>query len=206
MATNPVEDEFQEEVLRLFALEALEWIRQVKAALLELEGAPAQERIQTLYDVILRSLTNLKGSAATVELPCIENLTFTLVPLLQRMQGKKMSTTSPQYAALRQGLEALSSAIQMLSIAETKTAVMAELESISRRQAEAVQADPAAAHGRIGESTVRSRPVDRGSAPSGFHADETAEPRADRGHGGFDHRRHARVQIAARVAAQWQRR
>jgi len=140
MATNPVEDEFQEEVLRLFALEALEWIRQVKAALLELEGAPAQERIQTLYDVILRSLTNLKGSAATVELPCIENLTFTLVPLLQRMQGKKMSTTSPQYAALRQGLEALSSAIQMLSIAETKTAVMAELESISRRQAEAVQA------------------------------------------------------------------
>ena len=39
MATNPVEDEFQEEVLRLFALEALEWIRQVKAALLELEGA-----------------------------------------------------------------------------------------------------------------------------------------------------------------------
>src|SRR5205085_4806835 len=97
-------------------------------------------RIQALYDIILRSLTNLKGSAATVELPCIENLTFTLVPLLQRMQGKKMSTSSPQYAALRQGLEALSSAIQMLSVAETKTAVMVELESISRRQAEAVQA------------------------------------------------------------------
>src|SRR5438876_12179985 len=104
MATNPVEDEFQEEVLRLFALEALEWIRQVKAALLELEDAQAQERIQTLYDVILRSLTNLKDSAPTVELPCIENLTFTLTPLLQRMQGKQMSTTSRHYPPSRQGL------------------------------------------------------------------------------------------------------
>jgi chemotaxis protein histidine kinase CheA len=139
MDINPMEGEFQEEVLRLFALEALEWIRQIKAALLELESAPAPKRTHVIYEMVLRNLTNLKGSAATVELPSIGNLAFMLVPLLQTMQKEQRVSTSDYYGPLRQGLDALSSVIQVLAMAETKALVVADLESITRRQADALQ-------------------------------------------------------------------
>jgi chemotaxis protein histidine kinase CheA len=139
MYTNPIEGEFQEEVLRLFALEAVEWVRQIKAALLELEGAATPGRAQALYEMVLRNLTNLKGSAATVELPSIGNLAFMLVPLLQHMQKEQRVITSDYYSPLRQGLDALSSVIQVLAMAETKALVIADLESITRRQADALQ-------------------------------------------------------------------
>jgi len=136
---NPIESEFHEEVLRLFALEALEWIRQIQAALLELEDAPATERAHHLCEIILRNITNLKGSAATVELPSIGNLAFMLVPLLQHMQKDQRVATSDYYGPLRQGLGALSSVIQVLAMAETKALVVEDLENITRRQADALQ-------------------------------------------------------------------
>jgi len=138
-AVNPIESEFHEEVLRLFALEALEWIRQIQAALLELEDAPATERAHHLCEIILRNITNLKGSAATVELPSIGNLAFMLVPLLQHMQKDQRVATSDYYGPLRQGLGALSSVIQVLAMAETKALVVEDLENITRRQADALQ-------------------------------------------------------------------
>jgi chemotaxis protein histidine kinase CheA len=136
---NSIEGEFHEEVLRLFALEALEWIRQIQAALLELEDAPAMERAHNLCEIILRNITNLKGSAATVELPSIGNLAFMLVPLLQHMQKDQRGATSDYYGPLRQGLGALSSVIQVLAMAETKGLVVEDLENITRRQADALQ-------------------------------------------------------------------
>jgi chemotaxis protein histidine kinase CheA len=139
MNHNPIEGEFQEEVLRLFALEALEWIRQIKAALLELEGGPPPERWQVLCEMIHRNLTNLKGSAATVDLPSIGNLAFMLVPLLQHMQKEQQVTNSDYYPPLRQGLDALSSVIGVLAMAETKAFVVGDLESITRHQADALQ-------------------------------------------------------------------
>jgi chemotaxis protein histidine kinase CheA len=139
MHVNPIEGEFQEEVLRLFALEALEWIRQIKAALLELEGVPPAKRAQILYETILRNLTNLKGSAATVDLPSMGNLAFMLVPLLQHIQKDQAVAKSDYYGPLHQGLAALSSVIQVLALAETKGQVVGDLESITRRQADALQ-------------------------------------------------------------------
>lgn len=139
MSTNPLEDEFQEEVLRLFALEALEWLRQIKSALLELEGEPAPDRASKLYDIVSRGLTNLKGSAATVDLPSLESLAFTLVPLLQALQGKKIVRSSEYYAAFRQGLESLSSAVQLLAVTDKKLAVVADLERITQRQTDAIK-------------------------------------------------------------------
>src|SRR6185503_9771912 len=110
---NPIEGEFQEEVLRVFALEALEWIRQIKVALLELEGTPDAAQAQILYESIRRSLTNLKGSAATVDLPSMGNLAFMLVPLLQHMQKDGGVSTWDYSGPLQQGLGALSSVIQV---------------------------------------------------------------------------------------------
>jgi chemotaxis protein histidine kinase CheA len=135
---NPIEGEFQEEVLRMFALEALEWIRQIKSALLELEGVPEAARARTLYEIVRRNLTNLKGSAATVDLPSMGNLAFMLVPLLQHMQ-KDQGVAGWDYGLLQQGLGGLSSVIQVLATAETKGLVVGDLESITRGQADALQ-------------------------------------------------------------------
>ena len=135
---NPIEGEFQEEVLRMFALEALEWIRQIKSALLELEGVPDAARAHTLYEIVHRNLTNLKGSAATVDLPSMGNLAFMLVPLLQHMQ-KDHGVAALDYGLLQQGLGGLSSVVQVLATAETKGLVVGDLESITRGQADALQ-------------------------------------------------------------------
>lgn len=138
MTTN-IEGDFLEEVLNLFALEALEWVRQLKTALLELEGMPPPEQAQALHETLLRGLTNLKGSAATVNLPSVEELAFVLVPLLHAMQSEPVGSVSAHFAALRQGLEALASVIQVLAMAECKTAVMADLESVTRQHCHAVR-------------------------------------------------------------------
>src|SRR2546422_779810 len=60
------EDQFQEEVLQLFAEEGLEWIKQIKVALQELESGATPDKEKKHYDIILRCLTNLMGSVAKV--------------------------------------------------------------------------------------------------------------------------------------------
>jgi chemotaxis protein histidine kinase CheA len=153
--SNSLQDDFKEEVLRLFALEAVEWIKQTKAAVSELEGNPPPERANILFEVTLRNLTNLKGSAATVDLPSIGNLAFMLVPLLQNMQQDQRFNTGDYYGALYQGLDALSSVTQILGLAETKELVMDDLETVTRRQADALQ--NAVAKARAGHGFSREK-------------------------------------------------
>ena len=100
MSIETSEDQFQEEVLQLFAEEGLEWIKQIKVALQELESGPTPDKEKKHYDIILRCLTNLMGSAATVDLTALQKLILTLVPLLQAMQPKKSPpsrNTSPRF-------------------------------------------------------------------------------------------------------------
>ena len=83
------EDQFQEEVLKLFAEESLEWVGQIKTALQELETGAPPDREPKLYDTVIRSLTNLMGSAATVDLAALQKLALAMIPLLQAMHSKK---------------------------------------------------------------------------------------------------------------------
>ena len=133
------EDQFQEEVLKLFAEEGLEWVGQIKTALQELEKGAPPEREPKLYDTVIRSLTNLMGSAATVDLAALQKLALTMIPLLQAMQSKKVASTPEHFATLRQGLALLASAVQVLDMAESKTVVIVNLESIMQLQAEHIQ-------------------------------------------------------------------
>src|SRR5437899_11657883 len=94
------EDQFQEEVLQLFAEEGLEWIKQIKVALQELESGATPEKEKKHYDIILRSLTNLMDSAATVELAALQKLTLALVPLLHAIQTKTVPATPDQLATI----------------------------------------------------------------------------------------------------------
>lgn len=137
MATS--EDQFQEEVLKLFAEEGLEWVGQIKAALQELEKGAPSEREPKLYDTVIRSLTNIMGSAATVDLAALQKLALAMIPLLQAMQHKTLASQPEHFATIRQGLALLASAVQVLDMAESKMVVVANLESIMQLQAEHIQ-------------------------------------------------------------------
>ena len=133
------EDQFQEEVLKLFAEESLEWVGQIKTALQELETGAPPDREPKLYDTVIRSLTNLMGSAATVDLAALQKLALAMIPLLQAMHSKKLVAQPEHFATIRQGLALLASAVQVLDMAESKTIVVANLESIMQMQADHIQ-------------------------------------------------------------------
>ncbi len=116
MAGNGSQDAFLVEVMALFAQEAGEWLGQVRTALQELESGPNPARDPKLFEVMHRALTNLVGSAATVELPAIERLTLTLLEPVQTLRGKGIASSPEQVAALHQGLDALTASIQNLPV------------------------------------------------------------------------------------------
>ncbi|MBA3753868.1 MAG: hypothetical protein H0X01_06990 [Nitrospira sp.] len=137
MTRTAQEDAFLDEVLGLFVLEAQEWINQSNTALLELEHHPVSDRKHKLYDSIVCGITNLGGSAATVELRDLERLAFGLLPLLKGMQALNGSTTAVQLGALREGFNGIIGAVQTLS--DTKTGQVPNLEPILKRVAEVAQ-------------------------------------------------------------------
>jgi chemotaxis protein histidine kinase CheA len=147
MATDTSENQFQEEVLKLFAEEGLEWLGQCKTALEELESGPPSDQAAKLYDTILRCLTNLMGSAATVDLAALQKLALALIPLLQAMQSNKVASKPEHFDTIRQGLTLLTSATQVLEKADSKTVVIVNLESIMRLQAEHIQKSVAKVQG-----------------------------------------------------------
>ena len=133
------EDQFQEEVLQLFAEEGLEWIKQIKVALQELESGATPDKEKKHYDILLNSLTNLMGSAATVELTALQKLTLALIPLLQAMQTKKVPPQPEHFATIRQGIALIAASVQVLHMASPRTVAKANLESIMQHQAEGLQ-------------------------------------------------------------------
>jgi chemotaxis protein histidine kinase CheA len=134
MTSTAQEDAFLDEVLGLFVLEAQEWINQSNTALLELEHHPVSDRKHKLYDTIVCGITNLGGSAATVELRDLEQLAFGLLPLLKAMQALNGSTTAVQLGALREGFNGIIGAVQTLN--DTKTGHVHNLEQILKRVAD----------------------------------------------------------------------
>ncbi len=147
MATDTSENQFQEEVLKLFAEEGLEWLGHCKTALEQLENGAPPDQAAKLYDTILRSLTNLMGSAATVDLAALQKLALALIPLLQALQSNKVAGKSEHFNTIRQGLTLLTSATQVLEKADSKTVVIVNLESIMRLQAEHIQKSVAKVQG-----------------------------------------------------------
>jgi len=134
------EEAFLDEVLGLFVLEAQEWISQSSNALLELEHHPSSDRKPKLFETIACSITNLGGSAATLELRDLEKLAFGLLPLLQVLQERGGHASAPQIDSLREGLNGIISAVQKLN--ETKTGAVPNLEPLLQRIAAAAKEPP----------------------------------------------------------------
>ena len=75
-------DEFQKELVDLFIQEAHEWLQNIHVALDELQQGPPPERHASLIQVLTAGVTNLGGSAATINLPEVEQSSFATLPYI----------------------------------------------------------------------------------------------------------------------------
>ena len=94
VSTEPeqTEDDFQKELVELFGQEAQEWLIQIHSALTELESQPDLDRHTQLVDAIVRGITSLGGSAATVNLSDVERATFALLPFIDTLKDRTTAT------------------------------------------------------------------------------------------------------------------
>jgi chemotaxis protein histidine kinase CheA len=97
-------DDFQRELLELFAAEAYEWLAQIQQALARFQASLDPSVKFDALDTISRGITSLGGSAATVDLPAIQELVFGLLPLLEQLRGPDSANASDTLANLRDSL------------------------------------------------------------------------------------------------------
>lgn len=106
---------FQNEVVGLFALEAREWLAQIQTALQKL-GAGADGAMRSkLYGLILNGITNLAGSASTVQLSEIEAMASNLLPILRDVAKPETQWTAETLRPLHAGLDRIADAVHRLS-------------------------------------------------------------------------------------------
>src|SRR5574339_227370 len=97
-------DEFQRELLEIFAAEAYEWLAQIQQSLARFQASlDPSVKFDALY-IISRGITSLGGSAATVDLPAIQELVFGLLPLLEQLRGADSVDVNDTLANLRDAL------------------------------------------------------------------------------------------------------
>lgn len=118
---DQTDDEFQKELVALFGQEAQEWLREIHAALTELEAQPDLDRHVQLVESVVRGITTLGGSAATVNLVDVERAAFALLPFIDTLKDR---TTASQedYDAVRKQFEIVTASVA------TATGLMAVAE------------------------------------------------------------------------------
>ena len=93
-------DDFQKELVDLFIQEAHEWLQNIHVALDELQQGPAPERHAKLIGAISAGVTNLGGSAATINLPDIEKASFEAIPFIEALQDPLKQFSAQDFLAL----------------------------------------------------------------------------------------------------------
>lgn len=143
MPGTPEEDQFLEEVIGLFALEGQEWVTQIDQARKELAASPPADRAEKQWEAIRRALTNIGGSAATVELTAVERVALALLAVAEALQRRESPAGSAQWAVFSEGTERLGAVLGEL--AEKKAGSFPDLEALCQKLGEAVRAPAAAA-------------------------------------------------------------
>src|SRR5207249_10438161 len=98
-----------------YGLGSNERLGQITAALRELESKSNSRVRPKLLEIVHRGITNLGGSAATVDLSAIQQLTFGLMPLLDALRSQRVPGPAEQFTALRNGLERIKGAVQQVT-------------------------------------------------------------------------------------------
>lgn len=93
-------DDFQKELVDLFAQEAQEWLQNIHVALDELQQGPAPERHAKLIGTISAGVTNLGGSAATINLPGVEHASFEAIPFIEALKDPAKTFSVQDFLSL----------------------------------------------------------------------------------------------------------
>lgn len=93
-------DDFQKELVDLFVQEAHEWLQNIHVALDELQQGPAPDRHQKLVETITAGVTNLGGSAATINLPDVEQASFAAIPLIDAIKDPHKTFSVQDFLSL----------------------------------------------------------------------------------------------------------
>ena len=93
-------DDFQKELVDLFIEEAHEWLQNIHVALDELQQGPAPEEHVKLIGMILAGVTNLGGTAATINLPDVKHASFAAVPFVEALQDPQKAFSAQDFLSL----------------------------------------------------------------------------------------------------------
>ena len=93
-------DDFQKELVDLFVREAQEWLQNIHVALDELQQGPAPERHAKLIGTISAGVTNLGGSAATINLPEVEQASFEAIPFIDALRDPQKTFSVQDFLSL----------------------------------------------------------------------------------------------------------
>lgn len=93
-------DEFQKELVDLFVQEAHEWLQNIHVALDELQQGPPPERHTALIGKLIAGVTNLGGSAATINLPDVEQASFAALPFIEAIKDPTKSFSVQDFLSL----------------------------------------------------------------------------------------------------------
>jgi chemotaxis protein histidine kinase CheA len=104
-------DDFQKELVDLFVQEAQEWLQNIHVALDELQQAPASERHAALIGILTGGVTNLGGSAATINLPEVEQASFAALPFIEALKDPAKSLSVQNCLALCKQLGQIDAAL-----------------------------------------------------------------------------------------------
>ena len=126
-------DEFQKELVDLFVQEAHEWLQNIHVALDELQQGPPPERHAALIGTLTAGVTNLGGSAATINLPDVEQASFAALPFIEAIKDPSKSFSVQDFLSLCKQLGQIHTALT------SATGVSFE----SQAEAEVVEAAPA---------------------------------------------------------------
>ena len=93
-------DDFQKELVDLFVQEAHEWLQNIHVALDELQQGPPPDRHQKLIEIISAGVSNLGGSAATINLPEVEQASFAALPFIDAIRDPKKTFSVQDFLSL----------------------------------------------------------------------------------------------------------
>jgi chemotaxis protein histidine kinase CheA len=95
-----IPDDFQKELVDLFVQEAHEWLQNIHVALDELQQGPAPERHAKLIGTISAGVTNLGGSAATLNLSDVEHASFGAIPFVEALYDPQKAFSVQDFLSL----------------------------------------------------------------------------------------------------------
>ncbi|HET6676687.1 MAG TPA: hypothetical protein VFH05_00310 [Nitrospira sp.] len=93
-------EEFQNELVELFVQEAHEWLQNIHVALDEIQQGPPPERHAVLINTLTAGVTNLGGSAATINLPNVEQASFAALPFIEAIKDPTKSFSVQDFLSL----------------------------------------------------------------------------------------------------------